>query len=228
MAPAQSAAAGESLLRELRQMRGGTSIPAPESIRKPAISSRFPAPTGAPPQATRYVVDSSLGALIDELAGGQGMQRWASVRLREALEEEVAGNFMQAVAILQVVLAQFEDVRIRKERDRLQERGQQATSGIYRSRAIQAERSQKPKEAADQWRKVLEAMPNDVDAALHAATCLMEVGDLKQAAQFARKAVQLAPDNLQAHKLLYKFFQRTGMEASAAREREIILKLRKA
>jgi hypothetical protein len=220
--------AGEALLRELRTMRGEPSIPAPESIRKPAISSRFPTPTTTTPQAGRYVVDSTLGTLIDELARGQGMQRWASVRLREALEEEVAGNFMQAVAILQVVLAQFEDVRIRKERDRLQERGQQATSGIYRSRAIQAERSQNPKEAADQWRKVLEAQPNDAEAALHAATCLMEAGDLKQAAQFARRAVQLEPNNLQAHKLLYKFFQRTGMEASAAREREIILKLRKA
>jgi len=166
--------------------------------------------------------------LIDELSRGQGMQRWSAARLREALEEELAGNFLQAVAILQVVLAQMEDPRIRAERMRLQDKSQRAASGIYRSQALDAEKQRKHSEAAEHWRKVVEANPTDADAALHAAKNYIEAGDLKQAAHHARRATQLAPNNINAHKVLLHFFKRSGMEASAQREREILAKLRGA
>lgn len=227
---------GEALLRQLRAMRGGLSQPPAEALGRSGppprpTTSMLPArsSTNAPPgQSGRFVVDSPLGALIEEYSQGTGMHRWASARLREALEEELAGNFLQALAALQVVLAQIEDPRLRTERTRLQEKSMRATSGVYRSRAMEAERGNRHLEAAEQWRKVLEAFPADAEAALHAAKCYMEAGELKQAAHFARNATLLAPDNISAHKLLLRFFKKTGMEASAQRQREILDKLRKA
>ncbi len=225
--PKGSALTGEALLRELRALRGGTSLPPAESLRPAASTGRPPANSAAPAKGS-FVVDSPLGALIEEFSQGHGIYRWSAVRLREALEEELAGNYLQAVAILQVVLAQVEDPRIRAERVRLQDKSQRLSSGVYRSRALDAERERNPKEAAEHWRKVLEALPSDAEAALHAAKCSLEAGDLKQAAHFARHAVQIAPENVNAHRLLLRFYEKTGMEASAQRERDILQKLRKA
>jgi tetratricopeptide (TPR) repeat protein len=199
----------------------------PPSASDPYGSSIPPAASRPPSDPARGSVDSSLMRLIQELAGGPGMQRWTAARLREALHEELAGNFTQAVAIINVVMAQIEDPRIRSERDRIQGKVLQAASGVYRKQAIDAERGLRHHEAADAWRKVLEAQPNDADAALHAAMCSMEAGNLKQAGALARRAVELAPNSINAHRLLYRFFRKTGMEASAKRESEILAKLRK-
>jgi len=238
--PAPSAApkanpVGQDLLRQLRAMRGGHSQPPAEALGRTSMPPR--ANTSLPPRATtslppgqspRFVIDSPLGALIDEFSRGEGMQRWAAARLREALEEELAGNTLQAMAAIQVVLAQLEDPRLRAERERLQDKTRRASSSAYRLRAVEAEQGSRYREAAEEWRKVLEAFPSDADAALHAAKCYMEAGELKQSAHFARTATLLAPDNVAAHRLLLRFFRKTGMEASAQRQREILEKLRKA
>jgi len=265
-----SGPSSEQLLRDLRTLRGGHSMPPVEVTRRPppgvstrqsqaphasnsapprgvsASSTPSVGPSSAPPMrsaslpstaystpaasmppggAGRYDVDSPLAMLIAEFSQGLGMQRWTAARLREALEEELAGNFIQAVAIIQLVMAQVDDPRIRAERQRLHDKSQRATSGVYRSRALEAEKANQHAEAAEQWRRVLEATPTDAEAALHTAKNFLEAGDLKQAAHFARRATQLAPDNIKAHKLLLRFFQKTGMEASAQREREILAKL---
>ncbi|HEX6243366.1 MAG TPA: hypothetical protein VFZ61_20775, partial [Polyangiales bacterium] len=64
-------------------------------------------------------------------------------------------------------------------------------------------------------------------AAIHAATCFMEIGEVKQAGQYARRAVELDPQSVQAHRLMFRFFRKTGMELNANREREILKKLAK-
>jgi tetratricopeptide (TPR) repeat protein len=131
----------------------------------------------------------------------------------------------QAIASLQAVMGQITDPRVRVERDRLQARSLKATSGVYRARALTEERACKHKEAAESWTKVLEATPDDAEAALHAASCWMESGDIRQAGVFARRAVELAPKSVTAHRLLLRFFRKTGMELNANREREILKQL---
>jgi hypothetical protein len=192
-------------------------------------SSSLPPSAGSRPSSPGALsVSSSLLPLIEEFAHGQGIHRWAAARLREALLEELAGNITQAVAILQVVMAQMEEPRVRAERDRLQTQLKSAASGVHRSRALDAERGSRPREAVEHWSKVLDASPNDVEAALHAALCSLEGGDIKQAGVFAKRAVELAPNNINAHKILHRFFRKAGMERSAKREEEIISKLKKA
>lgn len=126
---------GQTLLRELRAMRGGTSQPAPESVQ---IRSHAPDATrqGAPPGEVRPLGDSSVAVL-----------------------------------------------------------------------------------------RVPDTLSSDAEAAMRTAKCLLDAGDLKQAAYYARRAAQLAPNNVSAHRVLLRFFQRSGMTASAQREREILRKL---
>jgi hypothetical protein len=191
-----------------------------------ASSSSLPPSRPSSPGALS--VSSALLPLIEEFSHGQGIQRWAAARLREALLEELAGNLTQAVAILQVVMAQIEEPRVRAERDRMQNQLKAAASGVHRSRALSAERDSRPREAVEHWSKVLDANPQDVEAALHAGLCALNAGDLKQAGLFAKRAVELAPNNINAHKILHRFFRKAGMERSAKREEEIIAKLKKA
>lgn len=235
--------AAQALLRQLQASRGGVRAPSAEVVRAsiPAVAPKTPSaasnpmtvqslPTGGAMSSSPHAVaagESKLQALIDEFAQGQGIQRWSAARLREALQEELADHCVQAMTILQSVLSQMDDPRIRAERTRLQLKGQRGTSRVYRSRAMEAEQASQKKEAAELWRKALDAAPEDVEAALHAAKNYLDSGDLKQAAHFARRAVQLAPENASAHRLLLRFFQQTGMDASAQRERDILAKLQK-
>jgi tetratricopeptide (TPR) repeat protein len=181
--------------------------------------------SSSPPGGLHGNFDSALITLMDELSNGSDVQRWSAARLREALEQDAAGQIQQAIATLQAVMAQLSDPRIRVERDRLLARSLKATSGVYRARALTAERACQHKEAAASWSKVLEASPDDSEAAIHAATCSMEAGEISQAGVFARRAVELEPKSVTAHRLLLRFFRKTGMELNANREREILRQL---
>lgn len=208
----------------------GSSIPPGGAPSIPPGGTRS-APPGAgsskPPGAARSGVDTPLASLMEELSGGSDLERWCAGRLRDALQYELSGQLPQAVATLQAVMAQNSDPRIRIERDRLQARNLKAASGVYRARALDEERACKHKEAAASWCKVLEACPDDGEAALHAATCCMESGDLSQAGVYARRAAELLPKSVAAHRLLLRFFRKTGMELNASREREILRQLAK-
>jgi hypothetical protein len=223
-----------------RENVGSARPPISERALGPAVISSVPpgrysqrgdepasAHSSTPPRFRDSGFDSPLAALVDEFSRGHERDRWCADRLRDALREELSGNVQQAISILQSLTVQLNDPRIVGERDRLQARSLKVTSGVYRSRALLAERADKHKEAAESWRKVLEACPDDAEAALHAAKCSMEFGDLRQAGLHARRAVELAPDSVAAHRLLWRFFRKTGMDLNANREREILKKLSK-
>jgi hypothetical protein len=194
---------------------------------KPSDGEATCATRSGTPGSLRPTFDSPLAGLIDEFARGNAAQVWAAARLRQALEEELAGNVQEAIGILQLVMVQVSDPRLRVERDRLKAGRFRASSGVYRAQARDAERSMKHAQAAENWSKVLEACPDDAEAALHAAHCCIEIGELRQAGIYARRAVELAPQSVTAHKVLLRFYRKTGMEQSANREREILRKLDK-
>jgi hypothetical protein len=221
---------------------GGSSLPPPGSDRpldprrEPVTNAppgRYSVTSGGRPDASSSAppgtgsVDAPLAALIQELAGGADLQRWCAAQLREALEQDLSGQVEQALATVQAVMTQFSDPRIRIERDRLHAKSLRTVSGVYRARALRAESASRHEEAAESWRKVLEACPDDVEAVLHAAKCSMESGDIRQAGVHARRAVELTPNSVAAHKLMLRFFRKTGMERNADRERQILRKLAK-
>ncbi len=224
--PPELESVGVPLARESARFDRGTTSAPPGRYSMRGMEHAG-ASSSAPPAGANTVFASPLAALIDEFSRGEERERACARRLGAALHEELSGNVQQAIAILNELTLHLSDPRIRAERDRLQALTAKATSGVYRAHALKAERAAKHKEAAESWRKVLEACPEDAEAALHAASCSMELGDLKRAGTYARRAAELAPESVAAHRLLWRFFRKTGMEHNANREREILRKLSK-
>ena len=172
--------------------------------------------------SSEAVARSPLEALASELAGGDSLAQWAAAHVRHADQQERAGDCQGAITTLQMAMAKCSDLRIREQRDRLRAPILRALAEDQRKRALDAEQGNRHKDAAEHWRKVLEVEPQDRQAALHAASCLMQAGDTRQAGQYAKRAAELDPNDVQAHKLLLRCYESLGMTQSAARERETL------
>jgi curved DNA-binding protein CbpA len=200
-----------------------------------SLEARRRVPTGAshPPVASstaygRAVETSQLEQLAEEFAKrGDKDSAWAAGQLRQAARNERAGELAAVIAMLQTVMVRVSDPRLRELRDKLHKQTLQAGAKEFRSKAMAAEQASNHREGAENWRKVLEAEPNDAKAALHAAACLIKAGDVKSAGQFAKRAVELAPNDPNARKVALRFYETMGMTANANREREALAKLTK-
>jgi curved DNA-binding protein CbpA len=217
IAPPRSSAR-EALLKSLEARR-----------RVPGAPAQAKEPVQASPSVHgRAFEDSPLGVIADDLAKrGDNDSTWAANQLRQALKNERAGETVAVVAILQTVMTRVSDPRLRELRDKLHKQGLQAGATEHRNKALQAEQSNSLKEAAEHWRKVLEAEPNDAKAALHAAACLIKAGDVRGAGLYAKRAVELAPNDPNARKVALRFYDTMGMSANANRERDALTKLTK-
>jgi tetratricopeptide (TPR) repeat protein len=170
---------------------------------------------------------SPLALLADEFANGDRLARWASGFLRRADQEERAGDCQAAITTLQTAMACCSDLRLRAQRDRLRAPLARALAEEQRARAVEAEQANRHRDAAEHWRKVLEADGSDKQAALHAASCFMQAGDTRQAGQYAKRATELEPNDPQARRLLLRCYEAMGMTQSAAREREALEELQR-
>ena len=219
---ARSELAFEALQRELsrRQTVPPGSVSIPPSQRPGASSVRSSS------RAQPLEPGASIDALVAELECGGGLHQWAAARLREARAHERGADLRSALNTLQLALARFPDQRLREQRDRVREQLARGNIDTHRQRAVQAEQAQQPREAMEAWHKVLEGNPGDLEAALRAALSAFQARDIKRAGQFAKRAVELAPNDARAHHALLRFYELMGMETSAARERELLKRLR--
>jgi hypothetical protein len=211
-----------------------SSPPARPSAREALLKSlearriRPAAPGAANSQAPGPAQGSPLEAIISDLSRRPDAHTsWAMPQLRKAAQHERAGELDQVVAILQAVMVRVSDPRLRELRDKVHKQALQKGASEHKNLAMQAEQSKNLKEAAEHWRKVLEAEPNDARAALRAGACLLKAGEVKQAGQFAKRAVELAPGDVNARKLALRFYEAMGMTLNATREREAVAKLEK-
>ena len=177
------------------------------------------------PLAPRAGYESQLEGLASELSGGDPNSRWAAGGLREVHNLEKRGELASALALMQVIVARFNDPRVREQRDRLQGIIKKASSSNHREQAIAAQSNKNYAEAAAHWRSVSEADPKDSKAALEAAVCYMHAKELKLAGQFAKRAVELQPQSVLARRVLLRFYESMGMELNANRERQALEKL---
>ncbi len=80
--------------------------------------------------------------------------------------------------------------------------------------------------AALSWIKVTDGRPNDAKPHRRAAAALVRAeGDLRLARDLAQRAVQLAPGDARAHRVLGEVFVKAGMANSARRELQEAAKL---
>lgn len=86
----------------------------------------------------------------------------------------------------------------------------------------------KYREALAALQRVLELSPGHMDALLFLGNSAENLGDLAEAERWFRKAIEVKPDQLDAHELLAYLFSRkcTGRQKDAAAEFDLILKAR--
>jgi tetratricopeptide (TPR) repeat protein len=133
-----------------------------------------------------------------------------------------AGHATEAIRHLKLLSAMtFDDARI-------QERATELKRQVYRTAAVDLEKQATHEEklqqwdkAANTWLRVAEGRPQDSLPWQRAALAQLHAGvELRAAVENAKRAVQLAPNDAQAHRTLAKVYSAADMQASAARELE--------
>ncbi len=96
----------------------------------------------------------------------------------------------------------------------------------YQKTARDEERNENWPEAARQWTRIAQIKTTDAVAADHAATAIHKArGDLRQAADLAKRAISLAPKQVGYRITLANVYIAAGMTQSAKHELEVALQL---
>jgi len=195
-----------------RRLDGGRPQPAPA------------APSPPPPAAMtkegmiRTLATSLMGAAT--VTGGlDPVQR----HVADAKRSLADGKMAEAVRQLRLAVALApDDPTIKAFHDQVARELAVSLADNYAEQAAYEERHQKWPAAALSWQRVVDGRPNDPDCHWRAARALLETGsgDLKQAVRLAQRAVELAPQNVFAVRVLGRAFMSAGMTLNAKRELE--------
>jgi tetratricopeptide (TPR) repeat protein len=133
-----------------------------------------------------------------------------------------AGNATEASRHLQLLLAMtFDDPRIQARCTELRIKVMRTAAVDFEKQAAHEERQQHWTQAARSWLRVAEGRPTDTYPLQRAALAQLRAGtDLRAAMDSAKRAVELAPNDAEAHRTLAKVYVAADMQASARRELE--------
>ena len=223
--------ARELLQKRLGAMRSGSGASVSASISSPgsaaAPSQPPPEPSAPVPERTKKEVLRDLTSSLKVSASHTGGVDRVTRLLAEAQAAENAGDLSGAVRAFRLAMALApERQEIADAHARIAKQLAVSLAGQYEQQAHYEEKHQKWATAATNWAKVLEGRPDDVQALTRAAVTLLEAkGDLRQARNFAQRAVELAPEDAQAHLALGRIFHAAQLGLNARRELEIVRKL---
>jgi roadblock/LC7 domain-containing protein len=204
--------------RQLNEARRSPRPQAPQraadapAARKPATNTteqRKPAgPERARPGAAQAAAAAPLGA--------------AAQILVEAEQAVSAGKLAEAGRHLQLLTAMtFEDATIRARVAHLKTVVFRAQAVDFEKQAAYEEKQQRWGLAARSWLRVAEGRPKDSMPLQRAALAQLQAGvDLRQVMETAKRAVELAENDPQAHRILARVYVAAGMQANARRELE--------
>ena len=214
--PRRPASSRRDMARKLLEQRSGRKKPP-----RGRSAMTPPAPSGP-----RKAVDS-LARTLKAVSQTTPRDDRVSRLVRDAKEAEEKGNFTGAAEAMRIASAwRPEDTRLAEEAARLRQAALVQKAPAFEKRARYAEKNDNWQEAALAWTRVAEVQPESPDAALGAARAILHSqGDLKEAARFGKRAVELLPKSLQAHVILAEIYIAAGMPSSAKRTLEQALKL---
>jgi curved DNA-binding protein CbpA len=228
--------ASPSLAPMVWSMPPGGSDPRPSLTadeRKRALARKLR--VSMPPASARSVPASpvpSSAVNVKEVAA-DALRRRYETRLAEARDDQVrrytkqaddavaAGNHVAAANALRIAVSLVpDDVPLKDQLGKVERQASAFLADQYLEQARYDERRGHLAEAAHTYEKVLRGRPS-AHVYERAAYCLVESGgDLKKASEFAKKAVELAPNETAYRITLARIFAKAGMEASAASELE--------
>jgi len=188
-----------------------------------------------PPVSVRTPQDSPVSAASASAkeAAGDALRRRYEARVAQARDDRVhrymkqadeaiaAGNLVAGANALRIAVSLApDDVPLKDQLEKVERQASAALADQYLEQARYDERRGHLAEAAHTYEKVLRGRPS-AHVYERAAYCLVESGgDLKKASDFAKKAVELAPNETAYRITLARIFAKAGMEASAASELE--------
>lgn len=220
--------------------------PSATSVSRPAM----PAPTEEQQRAAREALarklagnrslsQSSMPAVQPPVSAGASLQSQFANRtdiaqrqkvdsLRASVRELVAkGDFVGASNTMQILRALVPDDKA-IEQEALEVQRQLLLQLVPKNTeaAREAERTRHYTHAAALWSKVASVKPEDFEPNFRLARCLLAEGkELARAAEYARKAISIAPRRVDAHVLLAEIFESAGKPASAKAAAEQAAKL---
>lgn len=181
-----------------------------------------PPPTAAPKVSKTDVIRDLTNSLRNaaQLTGvtHDPVQRQI-LDARATLEK---GDLSEAVRRFRhVLLLQPDNAELQAESARAAQMLAASLADNYAQQALYEERHKKWAAAAASWAKVAEGRPEDAGAHWRSAKALLEAnGDVKLAAKLARRAVDLAPEDVFAARTLGRAYLAAGMTLNAKRELE--------
>jgi tetratricopeptide (TPR) repeat protein len=133
-----------------------------------------------------------------------------------------AGNTNEASRHLKLLLAMtFDDQRLQARFAELRLKVMRTAAVDFEKQAAYEEKQQHWAQAARSWMRVVDGRPNDSAPLQRVALALLRAGkDLRTAMESAKRAVELAPNEAEAHRTLAKVYVAADMQASARRELE--------
>jgi predicted TPR repeat methyltransferase len=146
-----------------------------------------------------------------------------------AAEEAFAKNDLVAAASALSIATKFapEDTALAMRYQETKNRADILLCDSYQKQAVYEERAQHWPEAAKNWQKVAKIRPDDAKAQERAAHAMIrcEDPDLHKAAEHAKQAIALAPNDIAGHVALLEAYTKAGLTASARRALEAAEKL---
>jgi tetratricopeptide (TPR) repeat protein len=114
----------------------------------------------------------------------------------------------------------FDDPRVQARFAELKLKVMRTAAVDFEKQAAHEEKRQHWAQAARSWMRVVEGRPNDSIPLQRAALAQLQAADLRAAMDNAKRAVELAPNDAQAHRVMAKVYVAADMQASARRELE--------
>jgi len=223
--PQRSEAQRRKIARQLLQKRlaGASTQTRNRASVRPATPPPAPPDKAQDRSSVLKGLASSLKRVADVTGGVDRVER----HLADADASEKSGDIVGAVNALRLALSLSPDRDDVQERyDQLRTRLAAELADTYERQATYEESQDKWDAAWRSWAKVLDGRPTYAKAARRAAEALMQCdGDLRQARDFAQRAVELEPKSALSRRVLGEIFIKAGMKASAKRELQQAAKL---
>ncbi|MBL8611680.1 MAG: DnaJ domain-containing protein [Myxococcales bacterium] len=252
-AAADVAAAQEALLKEFLDSKEVQAAAAPSrapmmdraelTARRQALAARLTggamrpkAPTSpgtAPPPAahpaqsmsTSEAVDALKRRYEDKISAAKLAQ---SRKYADAAAAAMAKGDVVGAANAYRVAMSFDGVDA-ETAERAQEAQQKATETLaesYTKQGTYEERAERWPEAARSWSRVAQLKPNDPLGLDRAANAILKAeGDKHQAAEYAKRAIELSPDTIAYRLTLASIYVAADLNLAAKRELELAAKL---
>ncbi len=199
----------------------------PQPSSKPSAAPHRGRVGSAPKEGRISQATRELARSLKQTAQTTGGFSRAETYLQDAHRSAEDGDFHGAVNAIRLA------INAAPERDDLRDifaqynaKLQEALAATARRRAEGAERMNEWQSAATAWRECCDAATDDFEAHLRAVDAGLRAGsELPECKRLAQRAVELAPEQAEARRLLAKVFIAAGMKLNAKRELKKALSL---